>query len=232
MVVTIEGMTCGGCVNKVTQALNQVEGVKSAQVTLQPGSAAISFDAEKTNADQLVKTVAALGYKAELASAAPPKSPSVSAGTGCPAAKQCTDAGTKAACSIEGTQAKNEQVSASKLGPAEAIEHEHCPTISKCKELIEFHEAMHPLHMALQAEDFNSIRAGYALLSGKAENIKKMKCDETCVSDIKAFEKKRAAFLSRVDTLGQACKNDDNSGLAHAFEQMHTAYIEMGELAL
>lgn len=232
VVVTIGGMFCEGCVNKVTQALNQVQGVKSAQVSLQPGSAAISFESDKTNSDELVKTITALGYKADLAPSTTAKTSDAAAGSGCAAAKQCTAAGTKAACAIDAKQAKNQQVSATKFGSAEIKEQEECPTVEKCKELIEFHEAMHPLHMALQAEDFNSIRAGYAVLSGKADSIKKMRCDETCVSNVRAFEEKRTAFLKTVEALGKACENDDNNVLADAFNLMHSAYIAMGQLAL
>lgn len=232
VVVKIDGMKGAGCVEKVTQVLNKVEGVKSAEVTLQPGSAAIDFESDKTNSAELVKAIAALGYKAEVDSPAASMTSKTTAKAGCPAAAKCTAAGTKPACLAEGKQTKSAQVMATKLGSSEINEHDACPTVQKCKELTEFHEAMHPLHMALEAEDFNSIRTGYAVLSGKANNIRKMKCDDTCVKDVKAFEEKRAAFLKSVEALGKACKSDDDRILADAFNLMHSAYIAMGQLAL
>lgn len=60
--LNIEGMTCGGCVNSVTNALNQVAGVQSADVSLQNNNATITFDDSQTNAHQLTEAIEDAGF--------------------------------------------------------------------------------------------------------------------------------------------------------------------------
>ena len=45
----VTGMTCGGCVGKVTRALNDVAGVRHAKVSLPAGEATIEFDERLTS---------------------------------------------------------------------------------------------------------------------------------------------------------------------------------------
>jgi copper chaperone CopZ len=59
----VEGMTCGMCVQHVTQALQGVAGVQSAQVDLAGGAATVQHD-ESTNPAALVEAVAEEGYQA------------------------------------------------------------------------------------------------------------------------------------------------------------------------
>ncbi|MGV8813536.1 MAG: heavy-metal-associated domain-containing protein [Gelidibacter sp.] len=42
--VVIKGMTCGGCVKTVEEALSQIEGVKAVSVSLSPPQAVIHAD--------------------------------------------------------------------------------------------------------------------------------------------------------------------------------------------
>ena len=51
----IEGMTCGGCANKVMKAVDSLEGVNSCDVNVDKGQATIIFDSEKTN-DEVILT--------------------------------------------------------------------------------------------------------------------------------------------------------------------------------
>ena len=63
--IKISGMTCGHCVRTVTNALEGVEGVKSAQVDLTAGRARVDYDEAETNPDALVGAVTEEGYSAE-----------------------------------------------------------------------------------------------------------------------------------------------------------------------
>ena len=42
--LSITGMTCGGCVSSVQKVLTALPGVQSAEVTLSPGQARVTFD--------------------------------------------------------------------------------------------------------------------------------------------------------------------------------------------
>lgn len=60
--MTIEGMHCGGCVNRVTQALKKVDGVDVRSVEV--GSAKVVFDPEKASEDQVLAAVNKIGFTA------------------------------------------------------------------------------------------------------------------------------------------------------------------------
>ncbi len=62
MTIQIDGMTCGHCVDQVTQALEALEGVQMHSV--QVGRAILSFDASKMAPDVIVEALKALGYGA------------------------------------------------------------------------------------------------------------------------------------------------------------------------
>jgi len=57
----IEGMTCDHCVKAVTKALEDVEGVESAEVSLAAGNAVVSGDAKP---EDLIAAVQEEGYRA------------------------------------------------------------------------------------------------------------------------------------------------------------------------
>lgn len=60
----ITGMTCGGCVNGVTKALQAVSGVTDASVSLEKAEATIQYDQLATNKDALKSAVKHAGYGA------------------------------------------------------------------------------------------------------------------------------------------------------------------------
>ena len=60
--LNIDGMTCGGCVKSVTNALNQVAGVQSVDVSLENKNANISFDDSQTSVAQLTEAVEDAGF--------------------------------------------------------------------------------------------------------------------------------------------------------------------------
>jgi len=257
VVITIEGMTCGSCVQKITKALTAIDGVKTADVKLKPGSAAVVFEGDKTNRQNLMDAIAVLGYKAsadamtageathcqtevkaasgvsvsEVIKAETPAEADMAVkkvkaqSAGCPMAKACAKAGTKPACATTATTAATPK-------PADMTETHACPTDTKCKELTDFHETMHPLHMALENADFTAIRDGYPMLAKKAEALKSIECAKTCPANSKDFTKKRDNLIKEVANLGKAVKGSNDKKLAKEFDKMHTAYEELGNLCV
>lgn len=59
--MNITGMTCGGCVRKVTEAIQAVPGVGHVDVSL-PGKASVDFDEELTSRERLQSAVTGAGY--------------------------------------------------------------------------------------------------------------------------------------------------------------------------
>lgn len=62
--LAVTGMTCGMCVQHVTQALKEVSGVQSATVDLKSGGATVLHEGAKPEA--LLEAVAEAGYEAQL----------------------------------------------------------------------------------------------------------------------------------------------------------------------
>ena len=65
--LNIEGMTCGGCVKSVTKVLNDLDGVRSATVSLENKNAQVEFDEGKIQIAQLVEAVEDAGFDARAA---------------------------------------------------------------------------------------------------------------------------------------------------------------------
>jgi copper chaperone len=65
LTLSIEGMHCGGCVRRVTAALNGVKGVEISSVEI--GSARVSFDPGQVGADQIADAVNRIGFSAIVA---------------------------------------------------------------------------------------------------------------------------------------------------------------------
>ena len=62
----ITGMTCAGCSNHISKALQGVDGIIEEEVKYPGDIAVIKFDSEKTNAKAIIKVIEDTGYKAEL----------------------------------------------------------------------------------------------------------------------------------------------------------------------
>ena len=62
IVLSITGMTCGGCVNSVQKVLTALPGVQSAEVTLTPGQARVAFDPARVDRSALVQAVVDAGF--------------------------------------------------------------------------------------------------------------------------------------------------------------------------
>lgn len=61
LAIPIKGMTCGGCVNSVRNALLQISGVKDVQVKI--GVARVTYDPALTNAGALRGAISQAGFE-------------------------------------------------------------------------------------------------------------------------------------------------------------------------
>ena len=60
----IEGMHCGACATGIQMLTSQMEGVTSAFVDYAGKKGTFEFDSAKVTKDQLIKSIAELGYQA------------------------------------------------------------------------------------------------------------------------------------------------------------------------
>lgn len=65
--LSITGMTCDHCVNTVKDALEDVQGVRSARVDLDSGSATVDYDDALADPREITTAVADAGYQASAA---------------------------------------------------------------------------------------------------------------------------------------------------------------------
>jgi copper chaperone len=63
--LSVTGMTCGGCVNSVQKVLSALPGVQSADVTLTPAQARVTYDPAQLGRAELVQAVVDAGFGAE-----------------------------------------------------------------------------------------------------------------------------------------------------------------------
>ncbi|MCB9227086.1 MAG: heavy-metal-associated domain-containing protein [Chitinophagales bacterium] len=59
----IQGMSCQHCVNNVKQAFEKMEGVNSVSVSLEKGTASISYDEHKADENTIKTALAETSYK-------------------------------------------------------------------------------------------------------------------------------------------------------------------------
>lgn len=62
IILSVTGMTCGGCVNSVHKVLTALPGVQSAEVTLTPGQARVAFDPTQVDRAAMVQAVVDAGF--------------------------------------------------------------------------------------------------------------------------------------------------------------------------
>ncbi len=63
--IPIRGMSCGGCVRNVQQALGRLPGVLVETVTV--GSATVEYDPSVTDRDTILNTIELAGYVPQAA---------------------------------------------------------------------------------------------------------------------------------------------------------------------
>ena len=62
IILTVTGMTCGGCVNSVQKVLAALPGVQSVEVSLTPGQARVVVDPARIDRAALVQAVIDAGF--------------------------------------------------------------------------------------------------------------------------------------------------------------------------
>lgn len=60
--LNIEGMTCGGCVNSVTNVLKNISGVSSVEVSLEQKRATVIFNPAQSNPAQFKTAIEDAGF--------------------------------------------------------------------------------------------------------------------------------------------------------------------------
>jgi copper chaperone len=65
-ILNIQGMTCGGCVKSVTNALQREAGVSRVEVVLDKGTATVDYDPAVTAPETLVAAVDDIGFEASV----------------------------------------------------------------------------------------------------------------------------------------------------------------------
>ena len=60
--LNVKGMTCGHCVMAVKKSLEAVEGVLSAEVTLAPPRALVTYDPSRASIERLTNATGNEGY--------------------------------------------------------------------------------------------------------------------------------------------------------------------------
>ena len=63
--IPVKGMSCGGCVSGVEQALSALVGVARVEVSLERASATIEFDEAQVELAQLKDAVVEAGFETE-----------------------------------------------------------------------------------------------------------------------------------------------------------------------
>jgi hypothetical protein len=133
----------------------------------------------------------------------------------------------KAGCCASKAQVKG--TAATALSDEEKEEKVHvCPDVIGKTALEEFHQAMHPMHLALGEENFEEFSQGLPKLMNATENLADYKCDgyEKCSEACrKNFDGKKADLIQSVDRVSEACISRDREKMTANFDVMHEAYI-------
>ena len=60
--IQIDGMTCGHCINWISQTLMAIDGVSEAKVSLETQSATVSYDEAKVTESMMSGAIEKAGY--------------------------------------------------------------------------------------------------------------------------------------------------------------------------
>lgn len=61
--LNVSGMSCGGCVASVTRVLRALPGVDEVAVALEPGTAVVTYDPQRTGLPAFKRAVEEAGYE-------------------------------------------------------------------------------------------------------------------------------------------------------------------------
>ena len=62
-VLKVNGMTCGGCVRSVQNVLESIQGVSSAEVSLEKAQATVIYDPAQADVNRMKEAVTDAGYQ-------------------------------------------------------------------------------------------------------------------------------------------------------------------------
>jgi len=60
--LTVNGMSCGGCVTRVTEALTAIPGVGGVEVALSTGKVDVTYDEQQAQPGQMASAIEKAGY--------------------------------------------------------------------------------------------------------------------------------------------------------------------------
>lgn len=63
--IKVEGMHCTGCSSRLEKVLNQLDGVHTANVSLENKIASVKFDENKISFEELLNAIEDAGFKGE-----------------------------------------------------------------------------------------------------------------------------------------------------------------------
>lgn len=149
-------------------------------------------------------------------------------GKGCSEAarKACAAAKTKAGCSAKKAEAAS--VQNLQKSDEEAKAGHICPDVGDKAALQEFHESMHPMHIAMGEQNYDAVREGLPSLLNASKTVDKYKCEghDKCSRECrKTFDKRKKELLNAVKDLKKACKGKNDEKVTASFDKMHEAYI-------
>lgn len=61
--IQVEGMTCGHCVETVTQAVNSLNGISQVSVDLDKKQVSVDFDESRTNPEAISSKITEVGFE-------------------------------------------------------------------------------------------------------------------------------------------------------------------------
>jgi copper chaperone len=61
--IQVEGMTCGHCVETVTQAVNSLDGISQVSVDLDKKQVSVDFDENRTSRDAISSKITEVGFE-------------------------------------------------------------------------------------------------------------------------------------------------------------------------
>ena len=80
--LNVKGMTCGDCVDKVSNALKAVDGISAVSVDHSTGKALVTYDADLVSMDMMKSAVKTAGFKVGKKSWFSKKKQSANCGSG------------------------------------------------------------------------------------------------------------------------------------------------------
>ena len=63
-IIKVKGMDCGGCENRVKNALRQIEGVENVEANFETGNVRVNSD-ENVTKEEIENTITDIGFEVE-----------------------------------------------------------------------------------------------------------------------------------------------------------------------